>query len=190
MSEKSEARIYGKREFIKIVSRATYSMVKYKKFMKLLSKEFQTNIMLSVTEVNGCQACSYFHTKHAIDSGISDEELQSLLSGDHKNVKSEEALALLFGQHYASEKENYSKDTFQKIIEHYGKEKAYGILATATLISFGNAYGINYGNFKSRFTKNGKVENSKIFNELFILISPIIVLPVTMIINVFRKKQY
>ncbi|BCR35230.1 carboxymuconolactone decarboxylase family protein [Mariniplasma anaerobium] len=190
MKNNSISRIYGKREFIKIVSKATYSMVKYRKFMKLLTKEFQTNIMLSVTEVNGCQACSYFHTKHAIDSGISDEELQSLLSGDHKNVKPEEAQALVFGQHYASEKENYSKDTFQKVIEHYGKEKAYGILATATLISFGNAYGINYGNLKSRFTKNGRVKNSKIYNEVFILISPIILLPITMIINVFRKKQF
>lgn len=190
MNKNSEARIYGKREFVKIVSTATYSILKYRKFMKLLSKEFQTNIMLSVTEVNGCQACSYFHTKHAIDSGISDEELQSLLSGDHKNVKPEEAQALLFAQHYASEKEDYSKETFAKIIEHYGKEKAYGILAAVTLISFGNAYGISYGNFKSRFTKKTSIQNSKIINELFILCSPIILFPLTMIINVFKKRVY
>lgn len=190
MSENSKSRIYGKREFIGIVNKATYSMVKYKKYMKLISKEFQTNLMLSVTEVNGCQLCSYYHTKHAIDSGISDEELQSLLSGDHTSVKAEEAMALMFAQHYASEKENYSRDTFQKVIEHYGKEEAYGILATITLISFGNANGISVGNLKSRFSKKGKVKDSKLINELFIGISPIVLLPVTFIINIFKKKQY
>lgn len=190
MSNNSESRIYGKREFIKIMSKATYSIVKYRKCMKLISKEFRTNLMLSVTEVNGCRICSYYHTKNAIDSGISDEELQSLLSGNHKNVKVEEAQALLFAQHYASEKGNYSDVTFQKIIEHYGKEEAYGILANTTLISFGNAYGINLGNLKSRFTKIGRVKNSKIINELFISFSPIIFMPITLIINIFRKKQY
>ncbi len=190
MNENSESRIYGKREYITIVNKATYSMVKYKKYMKLISKEFQTNLMLAVTEVNGCQLCNYYHTKNAIDSGISNEELQSLLSGDQKNVKPEEAQALVFAQHYAFEKGNYSEETFQKIIEHYGKEKAYGILATVRMISFGNAYGISFGNFKNRFTKKGKVKNSKLINELFILSSPIILFPFTLLINVFRKKRY
>ena len=161
---------------------------KYRKFMKLISKEFQTNIMLSVTEVNGCQACSYFHTKHAIDSGISDAELQSILSGDHKNVKPEEAQALFFAQHYASEKGDYSEETFDKVKANYGEFKAYGILAVIRMISFGNAYGINYGNLKDRFTQKGKVKNSKLSTELFVLLSPIVLFPLTIIVNMFKKK--
>ena len=182
--------IYGKREFVKIVSTVTYSLAKYRKYMKLISKDFQTNLMLAVTEVNGCQLCSYFHTKNAIDSGISNQELQSLLSGDHEFVKEEEAQALMFAQHYASEKEDYSKETFQKIIEHYGKEQAYGILASLTLISFGNANGISFGNFKSRFTKKGRVQGSTLINELFIVFSPVVLMPITFIINMFRQKRY
>ena len=190
MATKNQSRLYGKREFVGIISRATYSMVKYRKYMKLISKEFETNLMLAVTEVNGCQICNYFHTKNAIDSGIKDEELQSLLSGDLKNVKPKEAQALLFAQHYASEKGNYSKETFHKIIGHYGKKSAYGILGIITLISFGNAHGISFVNFKSRFTKEGKVKGSKLGNELFIMISPILLLPVTLFINVCKQKKY
>lgn len=185
-----DSRIYGKREFLKIINQATYSAIKYRKNMKLISKEFQTNIMLAVTEVNGCQICSYYHTKNAIDDGIDDKELKSLLSGSLENVKPEEAQALLFAQHYASEKEHYSEETFQKVKEHYGKDIAYGILANTRLISFGNAYGINIGNFKSRFTKEGRIKGSKLINELFIIISPILAFPLTMLFNIFRKKKY
>lgn len=184
----SESRIFSKREFVSIVNKATYSMVKYRKNLKRISKDFNTNIMLAVTEVNGCQLCNYFHTKHAIDSGISDEELQSILSGDHKFVKPEEAQALMFAQHYASEKEEYSEETFDKVIEHYGTEQAYGILAVLTLITFGNANGISVGNFKSRFTKTGRVQGSRLINELFIIISPLFLIPIMFIINLFKRK--
>ncbi|MBI9010228.1 MAG: carboxymuconolactone decarboxylase family protein [Tenericutes bacterium] len=190
MNLDSKSRIYGKREFVKIMSDATYSMIKYRKCIKKVSESFQTNLMLSVTEVNDCAICSYFHTKRAIDSGIGDEELKSLLSGNHENVKKEEAKALLFAQHYASEKEVYSVETFQVIIDAYGKDMAYGILSSIRMISFGNAYGINFLNLKSRFTKMGRVKGSKLINELFICFSPIIIMPITFIINLFRKKQY
>lgn len=190
MSMNSESRIYLKREFVGILNKATYSILKYGKYKRMINKEFETNIMLAVTEVNGCQACNYFHTKHAIESGISDEELKSLLSGDHLNVKKEEAMALMFAQHYASEKEQYSEESFEKVKEHYSKEEAYGILTVIRLISFGNAHGINTGNLKSRFTKKGKVKDSKLFNELFIILSPIVLLPVFLIINLFKRKKF
>lgn len=190
MSQNSESRIYGKREFVGIMNKATYSIVKYKKYMKLISKEFETNLMLAVTEVNGCQLCSYYHTKHAIDSGISEEELEGLLTGNLTNAKTEEVQALLFAQHYASEKEKYSLETFNKIIEQYGKKEAYGILSYIRLISFGNASGISIGNLRSRFSKKGRVKGSSLLNELFIVFSPAVVMPVTLLLNIFRKKQF
>lgn len=184
-----ESRLYGKREFVSIINKATYSLIKHRKGLKKIDKKFRTNIMLAVTEVNGCKACSYFHTKHAIDSGIDELELKSLLSGDLENVKPEEALALLFAQHYASEKGNYSKETFQKIIDYYGQNQAYGILTTIRLISFGNAQGINLGNFGRRFTRKGSVKGSKVLNEIFIILSPAILMPITFIMNLFTKKE-
>lgn len=189
MEYKLTSRLYSKREFNSIVSKMTYSILKRKKGLKLISKEFQTKIMLAVTQVNGCQICNYYHTKQAIDSGMSNDELQSIVLGDQNNVQADEAMALLFAQHYASEKGNYSKETFGKVIQQYGIEKAYGILGVVTMISFGNAYGICLGNFKSRFTKTGKIKNSKFINELYIILSVIILFPITFINNIFKRKD-
>lgn len=183
------SRLYNKREFIKTLNLASHSIVKFRRYLALIDKPFETNIMLAVTEVNGCQICSYYHTKKAIDSGISKEALTSLLSGSHTYVKPEEAQALLFAQHYAFKKGLYSKETFNRVIEYYGEEIAYGILATTRLISFGNAYGINLGNFKSRFTKVGRIKGSKLINELFVIVSPVILFPLTLLINLFIKKK-
>jgi AhpD family alkylhydroperoxidase len=184
---KSSSRVYGKKEFVGILNKAIYSILKYRKQFKSLDKEFVTNIMLAVTEVNGCQLCNYYHTKQAIDSGIDDQELASILSGSLENVKKEEAQALMFAQHYASMKSEYSEETFEKVIAHYGKEKAYGILTAIRLISFGNCYGIQYGNLKSRFTKSGRIEGSKLSTELFILISVVFLVPILVLINLFKK---
>lgn len=184
----NETRIYTKKEFLKILDNFAYTILKDKKYTKLISKEFSTNIMLAVTEVNGCQVCNYHHTKTAIKNGIDDEELKGLLTGNLQLCKNEERQALLFGQHYAFEKENYDKETFSKVIDKYGEPKAKGILGTIRIISFGNAYGINAGNFNSRFTKKGSVKGSSIFNELFITISPLIFFPILIIKNLFVKR--
>ena len=49
---------------------------------KLLSPAFKERLMLAVTEVNDCRYCSYFHTRQALKSGVSPEEINRLLSGD------------------------------------------------------------------------------------------------------------
>ncbi|UTB33936.1 MAG: carboxymuconolactone decarboxylase family protein [Methanobacterium sp. ERen5] len=43
---------------------------------KELSQKFIERIMLAVTEVNGCEICSYAHTKRALESGMSNEEIK------------------------------------------------------------------------------------------------------------------
>ncbi|MFA5299056.1 MAG: carboxymuconolactone decarboxylase family protein, partial [Lutibacter sp.] len=48
---------------------------------KLVSPEFIERLQLAVTEVNGCPACSYQHTKMALNLGMSNEEISSFLSG-------------------------------------------------------------------------------------------------------------
>jgi 2-succinyl-5-enolpyruvyl-6-hydroxy-3-cyclohexene-1-carboxylate synthase len=47
-----------------------YTIIKYRKNLKSISKKFTTNLMLVVTEVNGCQIFSYFHMKQEIDSKL------------------------------------------------------------------------------------------------------------------------
>ena len=66
-----------------------------------LDEQFQNKILLAVTQVNGCRYCSYLHTKHALESGMSEEEITSLLAGEVGDINDEESVALIFAQHYA-----------------------------------------------------------------------------------------
>src|SRR5690554_2316996 len=53
---------------------------------KLLDAHFVRRLQLAVTEVNGCPACSYQHTKMALREGMSNEEISSFLSGGEDYV--------------------------------------------------------------------------------------------------------
>jgi len=77
---------------------------------KVMSSEFIERIMLAVTEVNGCEVCSYAHTKIALEQGMSEEEIGKLLSGDTEDIPAEEAPAIFFAQHYADTRGNPSRD--------------------------------------------------------------------------------
>nr|WP_237713710.1 carboxymuconolactone decarboxylase family protein [Rhodococcus sp. P14] len=57
--------------------------------------------MLAVTEVNGCGACSYAHTKIALGAGMSSAEIRNILAGVLDDVPDSEVAAVLFAQHYA-----------------------------------------------------------------------------------------
>ncbi len=187
MKQQFNKRLFTLKEFTKIVNLATYSILKYRKERKLISKSYEHHIMLAVTEVNGCKVCSYAHTKQALESGSSKEEIAGFLSGDLSNSKEEEIIGLLFAQHYAYADGNYDKQIFDKLVEEYGIEKAYGILANIRLIMMGNAYGIAYGCLKERLSRR-KVKGSKLITELMTLASIVVLLPVLLIKNLFTKK--
>lgn len=187
MEQKFNKRLFTVKEFVVIVDKALHSLLKYSKERKQISKSFEHHIMLAVTEVNGCQVCTYAHTKQALESGSSKEEIALYLSGDLSNSKKDEIVGLLFAQHYADINGKYDKDIFNKLIEEYGVKRAYGILANIKIIMMGNAYGIAYGCLKERL-KGRKVKGSKLITELTILSSIIILLPVLLTKNIFSKK--
>lgn len=188
MKQEFNKRIFSFKQFIQILDKSTYSMVKHKKDLKLISKNFRSNIMLAVTEVNGCIYCSYYHVKIAIESGTTDQEIKGLLSGELSKAKKEEYVALMFAQHYADANGNYDTDTYQEVIRVYGDKQAKGILSTIRLIMMGNAYGIAANCLKLRLTGK-RVIGSKLINELLILISIIALLPILIIKNIFTKKR-
>src|SRR5690554_8211869 len=57
----------------------------------LVYKKFIERLQLSVTEANGCPACSYQHTKMALRQSMSNEEIISFLSGGDEFIQPEEA---------------------------------------------------------------------------------------------------
>ena len=114
---------------------------------KELSPKFIERIMLAVTEVNDCTICSYAHTKKALESGMSNEEIQKMLSGIIEDLPTDEVAAVMFAQHYADTRGNPTRESWERIIEIYGISKANGILGSIRSIMIGNAYGIAWSSF-------------------------------------------
>ena len=155
---------------------------------KELSPKFIERIMLAVTEVNCCAICSYAHTKKALESGMSNEEIQNMLSGVIDDVPTSEIAAVMFAQHYADTRGNPTRESWQRIVEIYGISKANGILGSIRSIMIGNAYGIAWSSFLNRLRfrsdqrSNLKYELSMILGTILIPISLIHAL----VSNLFR----
>ena len=145
-----------------------------------LGQEFVERIMLAVTEVNGCELCSYAHTKWALEAGLSDDEIRQILSGVSANIPAEELPAILFAQHYADAKGKPDKEAWARVVEVYGQTKALGILGAVREIMIGNIYGAAASAFRSRL-KGKPYHNSNLFKELGMILSILVYFPVAAI---------
>jgi AhpD family alkylhydroperoxidase len=179
-------RVYGIKDFYSILEEAVNSFTILRKARKknILSKQFEERIMLAVTEVNGCEMCSYYHTKEALKSGMSEKDIQNMLQGESGEIPEEESIAIFFAQHYAESLANPDAEAWQRVVEFYGEEKAEMILAYIKVIMMGNVYGLAAGSFLNRFKGVQVNKRSSIGLELSILLSVIIFFPV-----LFIKKQ-
>lgn len=172
-------RVFSIKEQLRNIYFAAKSFVllrKSKKY-KLINKKFKERIMLAVTEVNGCEMCSFVHTKIALSSGMTREEIKSILDNDHTNIPVEESVALIFSQHFAYSKESPSNEALERIIEDYGKQKAELILAVCNMITMTNGMGTSMDYFYSRlrFKRNKK---SNILIEVFNPLLTMVLFPV------------
>ena len=135
---------------------------------------------LAVTEVNGCAACSYQHTKMALNQGMSNEEISSFLSAGSDFIKPEEGKAILFAQHFADSTGRPKKYAFDVLVDEYGAEEAEVMLAAIQVMIFGNMYGIPFSAYQSR-RKGKPFKDSKLSYELGMMISGVIILPLATI---------
>jgi AhpD family alkylhydroperoxidase len=153
-------------------------MLKAKKNKKL-SPKFIERIMLAVTEVNDCAICSYAHTKMAIESGMSIEEIQNMLSGVIDDVPADEVAAIMFAQHYADTRGNPTLESWRRIVEIYGISKSKGILGSIRTIMIGNTYGIPWSSFFNRLRGNPD-QRSSLRYEISMILGTILI-PISLI---------
>ncbi len=186
--QKFNKRVFTYKQFRQVVDLAMFSVTKKRKYLKTISKAFQNHIMLAVTEVNGCRACTWFHTKNAVRMKLDEKDISALLSGEIKQLPEAEHAALLFAQHYADTFGEYSQEDFAGLKAYYGEEKAEGILATIRMIMMGNVNGIAYGCFTERL-KQRKVAGSRLRDEFLNLVSIIWLAPYYIIKNLFKKSR-
>lgn len=152
---------------------------------KLVDKHFIERLQLAITEVNGCAACSYQHTKMALRQGMSNEEISSFLSGGDNFIKPEEAKAIMFAQHFADSRGFPKKYAYDSIVEEYGEKKARIILSASQVMIAGNMYGIPLSAFQSRL-KGKPFKDSTIFYELGMEIAGFFIFPYAIIHGLLR----
>ena len=164
--------------------RAMLHLAKNRK-SKLVDEHFVERLQLAVTEVNGCAACSYQHTKMALDQGMSNDEISSFLSGKDNYIKPEEAKAILFAQHFADSTGFPEKTAYYSIVEEYGEDKARVILSAVQVMIAGNMYGIPFSAFLSR-NKGKPYKESTLFYELGMLVAGILAISIAIVHALLR----
>ncbi|MDA3900722.1 MAG: carboxymuconolactone decarboxylase family protein [Spirochaetes bacterium] len=126
-------------------------------------------LMLSVTEVNGCEVCSYKHTSEALKAGLSEKEINDILAGSYESIPEEESVAIFFAQHYAEVKGFIERSSWERVKDEYGKRKALAILGVIRTIMVGNAFGIPLSSLKNRI-KRKEIKGPGFFYELCMLL--------------------
>ena len=107
----------------------------------LISPAFRERLMLAVTAVDGCRYCSYLHAKQTLKSGVAPEEISQLLSGDANNCPEEEAVAVIYAQHWAESNGQPDPETVRKLQQTYSVEKTEAIHLMLRMIRLGNLLG-------------------------------------------------
>ncbi|MHA1720670.1 MAG: carboxymuconolactone decarboxylase family protein [Promethearchaeota archaeon] len=182
-----QRRIFTFRYFMKMMQKILGNRKKFADTMrsKRISHDFAERIMLAVTAVNGCRYCEWGHTKMAIESGCSDEEIKFILQLDFKGLRKDEITALAFAQHFAESKENPSRKALKTLVKEYGILKSEDIINYCTMITVGNLLGNTVDAFDARMHGIKVHDGSLLFEFLVFFIGG---LPTKFIFNKMAKK--
>jgi len=145
----------------------------------VISKSFSESVSLAISQVNGCKLCSYTHAKNALKSGMTEEEVEFLMSGGFDNAPKEQLEGLLFAQHYADTKGNPDPDTKRKLVDTYGEEKTKDIMASILMMNLTNLHGNTIEALGLRF-KGKAVDYSNFWQEIAVTVNFFRVMPMIM----------
>lgn len=157
---------------------------------KDIDRKFMEKIMTVVTAVNGCSYCTWFHSKQALSSGLTQDEIKNMLKLQFKSDSSDyELLGLLFAQHFAETNRKPDEDMIQKLEEFYGERTANHIMLFIRMIFFGNLQGNTFDAFLARL-KGSKIHNGNfIFELVFFLFNLPIMGPLIPIAKKYNREE-
>jgi AhpD family alkylhydroperoxidase len=184
--DKFNKRIYDCRSFINDL-KALIKNIPFLIFMYLnrrISKSFASKIMLTVTTVNDCRYCTWFHTKVLLSEGVAPEEIRRIQKFQlYEEIDEYEIIAVAYAQHYSETARNPAPEATKKLYAYYGEEKANHIMLYIEFVYFANIVGNTFDAFISRF-KGQKAPNSGLCCELmlFMLSAPIL-LPLKIVLD-------
>ncbi len=119
---------------------------------KILSKAFRERLMLAVISVYGCRYCTWAHTREALKSGVKREEIVQLLQGSVDGCPEEEAVAVMYAQHWADCDAKPDHAAIDRLVKTYGLEKAEAIDLELRMIRVGNLTGNTWDAFLARIS--------------------------------------
>ena len=153
-NRKFNKRTYGVREFFVDISFLTKNVRNVRRVMreKRIPNAFRERLMLSVTSVYGCRYCCWAHTREALKSGVEEGEIAGLLAGSVDNCPEDEAIALLYAQHWADSDARPDPEAVGRLDEAYGVEKAEAINLILRMIRVGNLSGNAWDRLLSRIS--------------------------------------
>lgn len=149
---------------------------------------FTNRLLLAVTQVNGCRLCSYYHTKQALEEGMSADHVAEILSGDFAEAPRREHTALLFAEHYADSASNPSPETVASLTKTYGPAQAAQILAVIRMITVGNLHGNMLDALRHRL-KGQAVDGSSLGREMAVVFAPLVMLPAVALRRLFGQAK-
>jgi AhpD family alkylhydroperoxidase len=151
---KFNKRTYGIREFFTDIYFLTKNVSGVRRIMmeKQFPSAFRERLMLSVTSIYRCRYCCWAHTREALRSGIEKEEIARLLAGSVDECPEDEAIALLYAQHWADSDARPDPEAVGRMEEAYGAEKAEAINLILRMIRVGNLWGNTWDRFLYRLS--------------------------------------
>ncbi|MBN2099188.1 MAG: carboxymuconolactone decarboxylase family protein [Dehalococcoidia bacterium] len=106
-----------------------------------VSPAFRERLMLAVIAVYGCRYCSWAHTREAFRSGLTSDDVTTLLSGSIEGCPDDEAVAILYAQHWADSDAKPTPESSKMLADSYGAEKAQAVNLVLRMIRVGNLTG-------------------------------------------------
>ncbi len=135
-----------------------------------IDKAFEEQLMLTVTSVNGCRFCRWFHVREALRNNVDAEEIRALLGGViDREVRAYETPALLYAQHYAESDRKPDPEATARLEETYGREVASEIMLVLQVISVGNLSGNTFSSFLERLRTRRLLERGFLSDLLVFL---------------------
>ncbi len=156
-------RTYGIGEFFGDISFLTKNVRNVRRVMRerWIPSAFRERLMLAVISVYGCRYCCWAHTREALRSGVDQEEIARLLAGSIDNCPEEEAIALLYAQHWADSDARPHPEAVGRLEEAYGAERAEAINLILRMIRVGNLWGNTWDRFLYRLSFSRRVEGAR-----------------------------
>ena len=164
---------------IKMVNRQGKIVKKIKPGEKI-SSDFEEKIMLAISGVNNCVYCSYLHTATALKKGVPEDEIIKLLNGELGDFPEEEAVALIYAQHWSENQGEPDKKSRKRMLEYYGEDITAHIEFIMARLFIGNMICNTVEAYK---TGNGPdTDKFKFF------LTVLLCRPIAFMIRIFGKK--